>query len=135
MTEKQVAVDLVRYVDSLMGRKTDYETMDCVRFIIGWLPDAPRPDITYGPTTWLREVADSGGMDWHLRTSDYLTIRQGNVRIGDVVWRRNEGGIPMLGIARDRVMGHFLADNMFPGGSTVAVMPFEREPVWVGRIN
>lgn len=132
--EARVAVDLVGYIDSLMGRRVDYETLDCVRFVRGWLPDAPAPDARYDRDTWIRCVADHGGLNWHLRTSDYLAVRDGMARIGDIVWRRNEADIPMLGIARDRVFGHFLVETPEPGHSPVGIMPFERTPIWAGRL-
>lgn len=131
--EARVSVALVRYIDGLMGREFGYGGLDCVQLVRGWLPDrlAGLPD--YTGADWRRKIAANGWRKWHLHASDYLAVREGRPRVGDIVWAHNGEHLPMFGIAADRERGYFLAETG-KGRSPAVLLPFERAPVWAGRL-
>lgn len=135
VNENQVSVDLVQYIDSLRGTKLDYDNMDCVRLVQGWLPEKLRELPTYTAKDWRRKIYANGWENWHLHASDYLAVRDGAAKVGDIVWTHGQYRLPAFGIARDAAMGYFVFDKGLPDESPIVLVPFQKPPVWVGRID
>lgn len=132
---RRVAVDLVRYVDSLIGRRLAYSDLDCLQFVRGWLPGRI-PEQDYTADNWRRRMAAAGGSDWHLGIDAHLTRRRGRALVGDIVANRDRHGVACLGIATgDLHLGYFLEEGTEPGqppARTTLILP--SEPVWCGRL-